>query len=105
MDALKEYFVFATTFAQTGDSSMLAGYRMQQERQRKNKHLVEVGVFGFIDAILRNVSHHDTYLSRNCVGADKATIQFVKIVKHVLTGFHLLSHSTGHPIADHERTL
>ncbi|KAI7875156.1 hypothetical protein K492DRAFT_119840, partial [Lichtheimia hyalospora FSU 10163] len=37
--------------------------------------------------------------------SNEATAKFLRIVKYVLTGYHLLSHSSGYQICDHERTF
>lgn len=41
----------------TGDSLMLVEYKMEQEMQRGNKSLVQLGVFDFINDTLKNVPH------------------------------------------------
>ncbi|KAI8147861.1 hypothetical protein BJV82DRAFT_664207 [Fennellomyces sp. T-0311] len=106
-EALEEYFVFETTFANTGDDEMRALYEMEQEKQKKNRSLVDLGLFSYVKMVLQDIPHTDfpeTLWSQSVDCSNSATM-FVKVVKYVMTGFHLLSHSAVYPVTDHERTF
>ncbi|KAI8139086.1 hypothetical protein BJV82DRAFT_273673 [Fennellomyces sp. T-0311] len=86
---------------------MRALYAKEQEKQKKNRSLVDLDVFSYVKHVLQDITYADfpeALWAEHVTCSDSADM-FIKVIKYVMTGFHLLSHSTVYPTTDHERTF